>query len=162
MKGLDELADFPEPRLFEYPACVEKPIFEYSAGGVVLKDGLVLLIRTTDLRGRTVWAFPKGKLDRGETAPQAAVREVEEETGWRCRIEGELPRSEYWYQREGQRVKKAVRWYRMAPVGEPGGTDGEVDEVAWVPVGEALDRLTYKSDQATLKRVMSAPPRDAR
>lgn len=131
-------------------------MFEYSAGGVVLHEGRVLLIRTSDLRGRTVWAFPKGKLDRGETAPQAAVREVEEETGWRCRIECELPRSEYWYQRAGQRVKKAVRWFRMAPIGDTGETDGEVDEVAWVPVGEALDRLTYKSDQETLKRVTQA------
>ena len=135
---------------------MEKPIFEYSAGGVVLDRGRVLLIRTSDLRGRTVWAFPKGKLDRGETSRQAAVREVEEETGWPCRIEGELPRSEYWYQREGHRVKKAVRWYRMAPIGEPGEPDGEVDEVAWVPIGEALDRLTYRADQETLKRVMQA------
>ena len=135
---------------------MQKPMFEYSAGGVVLHEGRVLLIRTSDLRGRTVWAFPKGKLDRGETARQAAVREVEEETGWRCRIEGELPRSEYWYQRAGQRVKKAVRWFRMAPIGETRETDGEVDEVAWMPVGEALDRLTYKSDQDTLKRATQA------
>ena len=135
---------------------MEKPIFEYSAGGVVLNDGNVLLIRTHDLRGRTVWAFPKGKLDKGETARQAAVREVEEETGWRCRIECELPRSEYWYQREGQRVKKAVRWYRMAPIGKTGEMDGEVDEAAWVPIGEALGRLTHKSDQETLKRVTQA------
>ena len=135
---------------------MEQHLFEYSAGGVVLDKGNVLLIRTSDLRGRTVWAFPKGKLVQGETARQAAVREVEEETGWPCRIECELPRSEYWYQREGQRVKKAVRWYRMAPIGEPGETDGEVDEVAWVPIDEALERLTYRADQETLKRVMHA------
>lgn len=141
---------------------MEKPLFEYSAGGVVLDKGHVLLIRTSDLRGRTVWAFPKGKLDQGETAQQAAVREVEEETGWPCRIECELPRSEYWYQREGRRVKKAVRWYRMAPVGEPGDPDGEVDEVAWVPIDEALGRLTYRADQETLKRVMQAGEPGAR
>lgn len=156
------MTDFPEPRLFEYPARVEKPIFEYSAGGVVLREGTVLLIRTSDLKGRTVWAFPKGKLDRGETAKQAAIREVEEETGWRCRIECELPKSEYWYQREGQRVRKAVRWFRMAPIGETREMDGEVEEAVWVPIGEALDRLTYKADQDTLKRVTKAPEPGAR
>ena len=135
---------------------VAKPIFEYSAGGVVLRDGTVLLIRTHDLKGRTVWAFPKGKLDAGETAQQAAIREVEEETGWRCRIETELPKSEYWFQRAGQRVKKTVRWFRMTPVGEGGETDGEVDEAAWVPISEALGRLTYDSDREHLKQVPGA------
>lgn len=133
-----------------------KTIFEYSAGGVVLREGAVLLIRTRDLKGRTVWAFPKGKLNAGETAQQAAIREVEEETGWRCRIEAELPKSEYWFQRAGQRVKKTVRWFRMAPIKLIGETDGEVDEVAWAPIGEALGHLTYDSDREHLKQVSSA------
>lgn len=131
-----------------------KPIFEYSAGGIVLREGTVLLIRTHNLRGQTVWAFPKGKLDKDETSQQAAVREVEEETGWRCRVETELPKSEYWFQREGRRIKKTVRWFRMAPIEEIGETDGEVDEVAWVPIDEALGRLTYDSDREQLDRVI--------
>lgn len=138
-----------------------QPIFEYSAGGVVLREGTVLLIRTSDLKGRTVWGFPKGKLDTGETAQQAAVREVAEETGWRCRIETELPKSEYWFQRKGQRVKKTVRWFRMTPVEEGGETDGEVDEAAWVPIGEALGRLTYDSHRELLKQVSGAEATDA-
>lgn len=131
-----------------------QPIFEFSAGGVVLTNGQALLIRTRDLRGRPVWAFPKGKLNERETSPQAAVREVEEETGWRCRIEDELPRSQYWFQRAGQRVKKTVRWFRMAPVEQVGGHDEEVDEVAWVPVQDAMVRLTYASDQELLRRAV--------
>jgi 8-oxo-dGTP pyrophosphatase MutT (NUDIX family) len=137
-------------------------IFEYSAGGVVVYEGSVLLIRTRDLRGRTVWTFPKGKLNTGETSQEAAVREVEEETGWRCRVERELPKSEYWFQRAGQRVKKTVRWFQMTPVERVGGTDGEVDEVAWVPIGEALARLTYASDQNLLRQVTGAEATDGR
>lgn len=129
-----------------------EPILEFSAGGVVLTNGQALLVRTRDLRGRQVWAFPKGKLNKKETSPQAALREVEEETGWRCRIEAELPRSQYWFQREGQRVKKTVRWFRMAPVEQVGVHDEEIDEVAWVPVREALERLTYDSDRELLRR----------
>ena len=41
----------------------------------------VLLIRVSDIKGRPVWSFPKGRLDAGETPAQAAVREVLEETG---------------------------------------------------------------------------------
>lgn len=133
-----------------------RPVFEYSAGGVVLDDGRVLLIRTRALTGRTVWAFPKGKLDEGETSQQAAVREVEEETGWRCRVEAELARSEYWFQREGQRVKKTVRWFRMAPVEQVGQPDQEIEETAWVPLAEALTRLTYPSDRELLRSAMAA------
>lgn len=135
-----------------------KPIFEYSAGGVVLRDGMVLLIRARDLKGRPVWTFPKGKLDDGEISQQAAVREVEEETGWRCRIETELPKSEYWFQREGQRVKKTVRWFRMTPIERVGEKDNEVDEVAWIPVGEALGRLTYGADRQLLRTAAESPP----
>ncbi len=133
-----------------------QPIFEFSAGGVVLREGQALLIRTRDLRGHTVWTFPKGKLDEKETSPQAAIREVEEETGWRCRIEAELPRSQYWFQREGRRVKKTVRWFRMVPVEQVGRPDKEVEEAAWVPVREAMDRLTYDSDRELLRAAEAA------
>ncbi|MEW6544725.1 MAG: NUDIX hydrolase [Nitrospirota bacterium] len=128
----------------------QRPLFEFSAGGVVLRDGLVLLIRARDLKGRSIWTFPKGKLNEREKSPEAALREVEEETGWRCRIEAELPKSQYWFQREGQRVKKTVRWFRMAPVEQVGRPDQEVDEVAWLPVSDALARLTYDSDRKLL------------
>lgn len=128
------------------------PVFEYSAGGLVARDGDILVIRTRDLKGRSVWTFPKGRVDKGETSGQAALREVEEETGWRCRIEAELPRSQYWFQREGRRVKKTVRWFRMSPIEHVGQPDSEVDEVAWLPVQEAQDRLTYRSDRDLLRR----------
>ncbi len=129
-----------------------RPVFEYSAGGVVLRDGYVLMIRARDLKGRAVWTFPKGKLNAAEKSRQAAMREVEEETGWRCRIETELPQSQYWFQRQGQRVKKTVRWFHMSALEQVGGHDDEVDEVAWLPITEAITRLTYNSDKTLLKR----------
>ncbi len=129
-----------------------RPTFEYSAGGVVLREGQVLMIGTRDLKGRKVWAFPKVKLNPSEKSPDAAVREVEEETGYRCRIESELPRSQYWFRREGRRVKKTVRWFHMAVVEQTGGPDAEVEEVVWLPVAEALPRLTYPSDRTLLRK----------
>ena len=129
---------------------------EFSAGGVAVRDGSVLLIRTKDLKGRTVWAFPKGKLNQNESNPQAALREVQEETGWRCKIERELPRSQYWFQRAGKRVRKTVRWFLMAPVEQVGEHDGEVEEAVWVPIAEALTQLTYEADRNMLRAVQAS------
>jgi 8-oxo-dGTP pyrophosphatase MutT (NUDIX family) len=125
--------------------------FEFSAGGVGLRADQVLLVRSVDLKGRSVWTFPKGKLNAGEKSPEAALREVQEETGWRCRIEVELPRSEYWFQRGGERVKKTVRWYRMMPIEQVGSHDDEIEEVIWISAADAMTRLTYESDRKLLE-----------
>ena len=67
-------------------------VFEFSAGGLVLDDdGRVLLIRARDLRGQPVWTLPKGALVSGETSADAALREVREETGYRCELVAREP-----------------------------------------------------------------------
>lgn len=134
-----------------------RPYFEHSAGGVVLSEGMVLLIRARDLRGRPIWTFPKGKLNKWEKTQDAALREVEEETGWKCLIEAELLKSRYWFQREGRPVHKTVCWFQMVPIALVGEHDGEVDEVSWLPVEEALRRLTYRSDRVLLRKAASSP-----
>jgi ADP-ribose pyrophosphatase YjhB (NUDIX family) len=129
-----------------------------SAGGVVLRQQDVLLIRVSDIKGRPVWSFPKGRLDAGETPAQAALREVLEETGWYCRIEADLSTTEYWFQREGRRLRKTVVWFKMAPLELTGVPDGEVEEVQWVERMEALRRLTYASDAALLSQALGLNP----
>ncbi len=126
-----------------------------SAGGVVLRQQDVLLIRVSDIKGRPVWSFPKGRLDAGETPAQAAVREVMEETGWCCRIDADLSTTEYWFQREGRRFRKTVVWFKMTPLERGGVPDGEVEEVEWVAREEALRRLTYPSDAALLSQAFA-------
>jgi ADP-ribose pyrophosphatase YjhB (NUDIX family) len=109
---------------------------QYSAGGLVVDErGRILLIRARDLRDRPVWTLPKGTLASGESSEDAALREVREETGWRCEIV-----------REDRRVRKSVRWFLMRPLEQVGEHDHEVDEVAWLERTEALDRLRYESD----------------
>jgi 8-oxo-dGTP pyrophosphatase MutT (NUDIX family) len=126
-----------------------------SAGGVVLRLPEVLLIRVSDIKGRPVWSFPKGRLDAGETPAQAAVREVLEETGWCCRIDTDLSMTEYWFQREGRRFRKTVVWFKMSPLELAGVPDGEVEEVQWVHREEALGLLTYPSDVALLSQALA-------
>ncbi len=133
-----------------------KVVFEASAGGVVVDGGRVLLIRARNLKGEPVWTLPKGLMEPGEDPQAAALREVQEETGYVCRIERELPRSQYWFRRDGTLVKKTVHWYLMHPVEKVGEHDWEVEEVAWVPLEEARKRVTYRSDRALLEQVSSS------
>jgi len=125
-----------------------RPEIQFSAGGLVVDaEGRVLLIRARDLRERPVWTLPKGTLAPGESSADAALREVREETGWRCEIVRPLEPVTYWFQRDGRRVKKTVRWYLMRPLEKVGDHDHEVDEVAWLPSHDALARLRYDSDR---------------
>jgi 8-oxo-dGTP pyrophosphatase MutT (NUDIX family) len=133
-----------------------RPIFEFSAGGLVFDDGgRVLLIRARDLRNRPVWTLPKGTLNPGETSADAAVREVREETGWRCERVRELEAVTYWFQRDGVRIRKTVRWFLMRPLEREGEHDHEVDEVAWAERAEALSRLRYDSDRRLLTTTLA-------
>ena len=80
---------------------------------------------------------------------------MREETGWRCELVRELEAVTYWFQREGERVRKTVRWYLMRPLEKVGEHDHEVDEVAWVSREEALARLRYDSDRRLLTTNLS-------
>ncbi len=93
------------------------------------------------------WSFPKGKLEPGEDHATAARREVQEETGLRCRLGTELPESRYLH-RDGE--PKRVRYWRMEVIDgsfEPGS---EVDVLEWLPVEEARRRLSYERDRVVL------------
>jgi 8-oxo-dGTP diphosphatase len=113
-----------------------------AAGGVIVRDGRVLVVHRP---GHDDWSFPKGKAEAAESWEDAALREVEEETGLRCEI-GEYLGSALYDVTEGP---KEVRYYRMACTGEP-MPDTEVDEVRWANPDEARALLTYEYDRALL------------
>jgi 8-oxo-dGTP diphosphatase len=93
------------------------------------------------------WSLPKGKLDPGETFEQAALREVWEETGLRCRLGRELPSVRY----EVRGRPKIVRYWLMSVEADPGFTpNDEVDELRWLAPAEALELLTYERDKGVV------------
>jgi ADP-ribose pyrophosphatase YjhB (NUDIX family) len=128
---------------------------EFAAGGVVGRDGKVLLVQVRNLEGRIVWTFPKGHLETNETWLTAALREVEEETGWKCVNRGLLSNVTYRFKRKGKPVFKRVRWYRMEPVRKTGKPDAdEIRKTKWVEAKFAAKSLTYPSDGRVLSRYL--------
>jgi 8-oxo-dGTP pyrophosphatase MutT (NUDIX family) len=108
----------------------------------------VALIGRVDRRGRLLWSLPKGHVEAGETHEDAAVREVEEETGIRGRVLAALGTIDYWFVAEDRRIHKTVHHYLLeASGGELSDEDIEVDEVAWVPLTELRDRLAYAGER---------------
>ena len=122
-----------------------------AAGGVVWRlreDGEVeVLLVHRPLQDD--WSFPKGKLDPGEDHLTAAVREVEEETGLRCRTLDELPHTRY-TDRHGR--PKRVRYWSMQIEEDVAFTpNDEVDELRWLTIADALEVLSYAPDRGVLR-----------
>jgi 8-oxo-dGTP diphosphatase len=121
-----------------------------AAGGVVWREGRngveVLLVHRPKYDD---WSLPKGKLEGDETEEDAAVREVAEETGLRCRLGDELGSVDY-IDRHGR--PKVVRYWSME-AGDGGFTPhDEVDDVRWVDLADAPGALSYDTDRRVLSR----------
>jgi len=130
-----------------------------AAGGVVTRPaaggGVEVLVvhrpRYDD------WSLPKGKAEPGERDEDAALREVEEETGYRCTLGAELPTVRY----EDRRGRpKQVRFWRMSA--GPGGSavppeepafvaNDEVDERRWISPSAAATLLSYEADRRLVR-----------
>ena len=131
---------------------------ETSAGGLVVdRTGVhprAALIARHDRRGRLVWSLPKGHLEEGETPEDAAIREVEEETGIRGRVLAPLGVIDFWFIAENRRIHKTVHHYLMeASGGELSDEDAEVVEVAWFPLTDVRERLAYADERRLLDRL---------
>ncbi len=132
----------------------EIAVKEVSAGGVVTGPLGLLLIKVENLQGSVLWTFPKGHLEAGETPEQAALREVVEETGWRCKTVAPFFDVHYSFRHNGKRVDKTVHWFRMEPVEKTGESDpDEIIDCRWFPAAEAKDLLVYKSDLEIMARL---------
>ncbi len=103
------------------------------------------------------WSLPKGKVQGDEGEADAALREVEEETGLRCALGPELPSSSY-HDRFGR--PKTVRYWAMTPTGGSGSPfvpNDEVDEVRWLAPDEAAELLSYERDREVLRSLRVDP-----
>jgi 8-oxo-dGTP diphosphatase len=124
-----------------------------AAGGIVtLNDGDEPRFALVHRPKYDDWTFPKGKLHDGEPEEQAALREVEEETGLRCRLEDPVDAVTY-TDRLGR--PKVVRYWTMTPNEGTFRPNDEVDELRWVGGEEAMALLTYPHDRDLLRSVLA-------
>ena len=136
-----------------------KRVDEISAGGLVIDSTGTkgLLIGRRDLKDQTrerlLWSLPKGHIEEGETPEQAAVREVQEETGIESEISKELGVINFWFMAGGNRIHKTVHHYLFKETGgklAPQLT--EVDDVGWFPLNEIVELLAYPDEKKLIAK----------
>lgn len=124
-----------------------------AAGGVVVrgakKGPKVLLVHRPRYND---WSFPKGKLEPGEKFKHAAVREVEEETGFTCKLhKPSLPPLTY---RDRNNRSKEVRYWLMTVLSGTFEPNDEVDLIAWVRWDKVIERLSYAKDRTFYRELL--------
>ncbi len=129
---------------------------EVSSGGVIFRrrdDKVeVGLIAVKDGK---IWCLPKGLIERGEDEEDAALREVQEETGLRGRIVDKIGDVSYWYyiKEENVKCRKTVHFFLIEYMG--GDTkehSWEVDKAQWFEIDEAISVLSYKGERDILRK----------
>jgi 8-oxo-dGTP diphosphatase len=131
-----------------------------AAGGVVWRrsaEGSVSILLVHRPRWDD-WSIPKGKCEEGESDASCALREINEETGYTCRLGAELPSTRY---RDHKGRSKVVRYWAMEPVAGDGEftPNAEIDEIRWLTIPQAVKLLSYAHDRSV---VQALTPSDAR
>lgn len=125
-------------------------IREFSAGGVLVRrfQGRPFVAAVRVKQG-TVLALPKGHIENGESAADAARREVREEAGLDGELVEKLGDVKYWYVRGGERVFKVVSFfllkYRSGSLRDY--QREEVDGAEWLPLTDAPQLLAYRGER---------------
>jgi 8-oxo-dGTP pyrophosphatase MutT (NUDIX family) len=139
---------------------------EFSAGGVVIRDnGGVIEVAVIKPHKRAVTALPKGHIDPGENAEQAATREVLEETGLTASLERKLGDVKYIYRWQGRTIFKVVSFFLFRhQSGEIDQLDpsmrDEVEVARWLPLAAAPAVLSYRGEREMVVlalRLLAAP-----
>jgi 8-oxo-dGTP pyrophosphatase MutT (NUDIX family) len=130
---------------------------EFSAGGVVVRERECVVIvptrRAAD--GSKVLALPKGHPEDGESAADAALREVREEAGVESTLVEKLGDVRYWYTRDGRRIAKVVSFFLLEYLsGEVSDHDREVEDARWLSLDRATRELTYEGERDMASRAL--------
>ena len=152
-----------DPERMERPARRLPAVEERSAGGIVVDvhQGVarIAVIARRNRAGRIEWCLPKGHLETGETLQEAAAREVEEETGIEGRVLTELGTIDYWFATSDRRIHKYVHHYLLEATGGHLTIDNDPDheaiDVAWLPLREAHEHLTFPNERRIARQAWS-------
>ncbi|HEY1937710.1 MAG TPA: NUDIX hydrolase [Candidatus Angelobacter sp.] len=135
-------------------APVDQPVIK-AAGGILQRstmrgDEVMVVYR----KRHQDWTLPRGKVRDGESFQEAAMREVQEETGCSCRIGNYLGTISY----SDKGIPKVVLFWKMSLVEDKNAkSNGEIGEAVWLPISSAIERLTHAQEKALLSRIGSLP-----
>lgn len=136
-----------------------KTKFQLSAGGVIFRESEGIEVALIATKGGEVWGLPKGLVERERNEPleEAALREVQEETGLFGRVLERIDKIEYWYRweedNEPVRYHKIVYFFLIEHQGgDVRNHDFEVDEVRWFALAEAERVASYESEREILHK----------
>ena len=149
-------------------------IDRWSAGGVVLRenpdDSGKLTVALCHRRAESLWALPKGTPEEGESVAETAAREVSEETGLQVETGPAIDDTYYsFFRTAGEtvgdlpfdddstvRIDKTVHWYLMKYIGgDTSDHDHEYDDVEWIDIKEASQRLTHRNEARVLEKAVA-------
>lgn len=124
---------------------------EISAGGVVIRDKEMLLIK--DSYGR--WSLPKGLIEKNETTEEAALREVREETGLKnIELVKKIGEIKYFYQLKGEKIFKIVIFFLMKTEDKELKAQWEIQDAKWFSIDEALEKIDYKNTKIIIEKAL--------
>jgi len=122
-----------------------------GAGGIVIRGNQTLIVHKAR---RAEWTLPRGKLKRGESPLDAALRETEEETGYKVRVEHFAGCAGY----EANGIPKVVLYWRMSALGARRPIDaGEIAEARWVTLAGAKRLLSFRDEFTLLRKAWPNP-----
>ena len=128
---------------------------EFSAGGAVYKkDGQQILWLVCKHSGYHKWVLPKGLIEEGETGQVTAEREIQEECGVKAKVIAKIPDPEkYIYTLNGQKIFNVLTYFLLEyQSGYIADHDWEMEEVEWLPFGEALAKLNFHGAKQVLTK----------
>ncbi|KLU08211.1 MULTISPECIES: NUDIX domain-containing protein [Kocuria] len=137
------------------PAAALPTVEEVSAGGIVVDLATpshpVAIIARINRGGRLEWCLPKGHPEGEETNEEAAIREIEEETGIAGQVLSPLGSIDYWFTVSGHRVHKTVHHFLLRATGGHLTTDNDPDheavDVAWVDIDDLGRKLSFPNER---------------
>lgn len=129
---------------------IKEVVREPTAGGIIFRHNpkdarLIEILLIQDSKGR--WTIPKGHIEEGETARQAAEREIGEETGLaQMRVLDWLGKINFRYRRDDSLVLMTTEIFLIEAVGDSSGVKPEkwMTSLAWLPANDALDKIEYE------------------